>query len=137
MPLSIFWADDELHTTGRFLAEAMTTLKGYTIDRALTIKECLEKLDQYFKHSSRPDVVILDVIFSVTPDDVVAAKASGLVTASDLNNARKVGAVLLHAVKKSLPDVPVIFLTNLNESSPIGAVLLPELRKDTAVRAVS
>ena len=135
VPTSIFWVDDDLLTTARFLVEAMT-IRGFTVNGAKSIRECLQKLGQYSNVGPPPDAVVLDIILSVSPADIEAALAFGFAVGSELDNARRAGAFLLRVIKKSLPDVPVIVLTNLSEGSDVGANLLTELRQDKAVRAV-
>lgn len=131
----ILWVDDEIPTTMKFLITGVE-LAGYEIDTALYIKDSLERLDEYSEGRPKPDVVILDIMMPIRDEDRDAYNEITSITRSPLENAMKAGLALISRIKESLPNVPIIVLTNLSEETEIGRYVFEELRKESQMKSI-
>ena len=124
----IFWIDDEIPTTMKFIITDFE-LRGYEIEKAMYIKDTLEKLDEFEKGRNKPHVVILDIMFPIRPEDEDSyRKLVSTERAIIVQDAMKAGIVLLGRIKSSLPEIPIIVYTNLSEETEIGKHILEQIR---------
>ena len=136
MIINVLWIDDELPTTMQYVLEAMRLLGTYEIEAAISINECLDRLKEHARSRTSPDIIILDVIFTISEEERPLANRFMPSERSELGQANRVGLLLMSQITAYLPGVPVLVLTNHSAASAVGNEVLSKLRDNPQVKDI-